>query len=149
MTTANPQPLFHSWSEVVAAVNLSNGVLCVTMETLRDIEGYGRLGQTVRANISRKLSTLGLAFIQEELPAEASADIILYRQGTPVSELIEQITTVQGGGMNNSAEIAESLRRLNVVPDPEAVRTGLMTALHALEGTIETVKEPAVSVVAV
>lgn len=146
MTTVNPQPLFNSWSEVVASVNLSNGVLCVTMETLRDIEGYGRLGQTVRANIARKLSTLGLAFIRAELPSEASAEIILYRQGTPVSELIEMIATVQGGGMNNSAEIAESLRRLNVVPDPEAVRGGLMTALHALEGAAETVKEPAVSV---
>lgn len=127
------QATFASWSEVIAAVNVNSGVLVCTMENLRDIEGYGRLGQIVRSNIARKLSTLGLAFMTKELPSDASAEIILYRQGTPVSELIELITTVQGGGMNNAIEIANSLRRLNVVPDPETVRSGILMALSALD----------------
>ncbi len=146
MTTVSETLLFNSWSEVVAAVNLENGVMVCTMENLRDIEGYGRLGQTVRANIAKKLATLGLAFMRKELPAEASADIILYRQGTPVSELIEMIQTVLAGGMNNAPEIAESLRRLNVMPDPESVRQGLEMALTALDTGRESQRERIVSV---
>lgn len=131
---------FTSWSDVVAALNLQSGVMICTMAALRDIEGYERLGHTVRDNIARKLSTLGIAYIRNELPNEATADVLLYRQGTPVSELIQLIFTVQSGGMNNADHIAESLRRLNVMPDPNTVRAGIMQALSALDdGTFANV----------
>lgn len=126
--------VYTSWSDVVAALNLQSGVMICTMESLRNIEGYERLGTQVRDNIARKLSTLGVAYIREELPTDATAKVLLYRQGTPVSELIQLIFTVQSGGMNNAEYIAESLRRLNVMPDPNTVREGIV---QAVEGTMQ------------
>lgn len=130
-----PVPSLESWTDIVTAVNSQNGVAMVTMEVLRDIDGYGRLGSTVRQNIAKKLSAVGIGYMcGDDLPNEASATIILYRLGTPVANLIELVTsTVAGGKATESA--ARELRKYNILPDPEAIREGIMIVLNALDNT--------------
>lgn len=129
-----------SWTDIVAAVNANNGVMVVTMEVLRDVDGYGRLGSTVRANIARKLSSVGLGYLcGSELPNESTATIILYRLGTPAANLIDALTTAITSG-NSSEETATELRKLNIMPDPEAIREGVMIVLHALDNSSNRTK---------
>lgn len=130
---------FQSWKDIVRALDTHYGVITCTMEALRDIDGYGRLGGTVRQNIHRKLSSLGISTIRQELPTEASAPVILIRQGTPVTELLEIITmTLAGGGV--MTDTAESLRRLNMLPDPKGVRDSINAAIGALDQAATMVK---------
>ena len=123
---------FKSWNDVVSALGSNAGVVTCTMEALRDIDGYGRLGVSVRANIERKLGTLGVTTIREELPKDAAAPVVLIRQGTPVSELIETLSILQAGG-GSVQEISVSLRRLNTVPDPASVKASIDVAFAAIQ----------------
>lgn len=122
-----------TWTDIVTEVNSNNGVSVVSMETLRDVDGYGRLGSTVRANIARKLASVGLGYLcGTELPNDSSACVILYRLGTPTANLIEAVSSAVAGG-KACEETAFELRKLNIMPDPQALRDGIMVVLEALD----------------
>lgn len=131
MTQATAEE-FHTWTDILPALARHDGVITCTVGALRDIDGYGRNGSNVRASIARRLSSLGVATLTEDLPHKATELLVLYKQGTPVSELVETLTrALAGGGSPN--ETAESLRRLNKVPDPESVMAAVDLAKNALE----------------
>jgi len=125
-----------TWPEIVDAVIANEGVAIITMETLRDIDGYGRLGGTVRANIKRKLATIGLGTIREELPDSGSAPLLIYRLGTPVSHMIELIKEIQSGNIKDAQYVAGMLRNFNAMPNAYEVREAVTTALTALNGAV-------------
>lgn len=123
---------FKSWTDVVDALESHSGVITCTMESLRDIDGYGRLGGNVREMLTRKLGSLGINTIREELPRDASAIVCLIRSGTPVSELIEVIRMTMAGG-GSRQETANRLRRLNQVPDPASLKATVDVAYSAIQ----------------
>ncbi len=123
----------NTWPEVVEAVDSSNGVAVIMMETLRDIDGYGRLGGTVRANIHNKLATIGLGTIREELPSEGSASLLVYRLGTPAGHLIEQLHKLTSGQTKDIMWLCEALRNFNTAPNANDTHEAIRTALEALQ----------------
>lgn len=123
----------NTWPEVVEAVDSSNGVAVVTMETLRDIDGYGRLGGTVRANIRNKLATIGLGTIREELPSDGAASLLIYRLGTPAGHLIEQLHKLTSGQTKDIMWLCEALRNFNDAPNAHDTQEAIRTALEALQ----------------
>lgn len=126
-----------TWPEVVEIVNTHGGVAVVTMETLRDIDGYGRLGGTVRANIHRKLSAIGLGTIREELPDSGSAALLVYRLGTPASHLIEMIKEIQSGNSKDALYMADALRNFNEMPNAHEVKEQVRQAMKCLAGALD------------
>jgi hypothetical protein len=129
---------FTNWPEVVSTLEKYDGVTVCTVEALRNIDGYARLGPTVLSTITQKLASLGVATLRP-LPKESSSEVVLYRLGTPVSELIDTLAVASNGG-GQPTTTAASLRRLNVMPDPDVIREGLETAMQALSKTLENAK---------
>ena len=108
------------WSGLLTAVENNQGVHRVTMETLRQLEGRQRVGKHILKGIEEKLRTLGLGHLPKELPNRQQQTVLLYRIGTPASEVIEAVeASLAGGAASESA--FRALHRLNTLPDPETV----------------------------
>lgn len=76
-------------AELKQKVEENQNVLTVKMEVLRDMVNAKRLGVHVCSEISRTLQREGLSHFPTKLPADdASQEARIYRQGTPVAELI-------------------------------------------------------------
>lgn len=89
------------------------------METLRRLEGRQRVGKHILSSIEDKLKTLGLGHLPQELPNRQQQTVLLYRVGTPASELVQ---AVQNGLTESpSSEAYDFLRRLNSLPNPDDV----------------------------
>ena len=95
-----------TWDEIKAAVEKNGNVLTVTMETLRDANGAGKLGSHIREAISKALAGMGLGHIPAELPAYQHEPVRLYKHGTPVGELIDKVLTP---GQQNDSYISEHM----------------------------------------
>lgn len=91
------------WNEIKKDVEDRGGVATVTMETLRDANGAGKLGVHVRAEIRSTLAGMGLGHVPIELPAYQHEQVRLYKRGTPIGELIEQVLTP---GQQNDVALA-------------------------------------------
>lgn len=96
-----------SWSQIKDAVEKNGNLKTFTMEQLREAHGTARLGVQVRAQISRALAGLGLGHVPEELPSYQHEEVRLYKNGTPVGELIA--TVLRPGRHNDSRLSAQAL----------------------------------------
>jgi hypothetical protein len=122
-----------TWNEVEDAVNNHDGVVVVTMETLRDIAGYGRLGSAVRQTIVKRLNDMGIHPISNgDLPNDAHANVIIYKEGTPAGDIIDLVTSVAQGGRATETT-ANELRKLNKGVNTIGVRKALESALNMLD----------------
>ncbi len=134
--TTKRQENIKGWNDLVTLLDKHKGVCVVTMEALRDIDGYGRLGGTVRAGIAKKLQSMGIGtFAGENLPSDAAANVVLFRMGTAAAELVN---VIQNASEDDSWRIraqytADCLRKLNIMPEPESVTENVLTALRNLE----------------
>jgi hypothetical protein len=118
-TATNPNHTFTDWPELLSTVEANSGVIKVPMATLRQLEGRQRVGKHILSAIEEKLSTLGLGHLPEELPNRQQQNVVLYRSGTPVAELI---TAVRKGANEPVSETTyQHLYRFNAIPDPETV----------------------------
>lgn len=108
-----------NWHELLTAVEGNQGVHRVTMATLRQLEGRQRVGKHILNAIEEKLSTLGLGHLPEELPNRQQQQVLLYRFGTPASELINAVREGLTEPVNDTTY--EYLHRFNSIPDPETV----------------------------
>jgi hypothetical protein len=109
-----------TWHELVKAVEAHDGVVLVPMETLRRLEGAQRLGVHVLKAISARLATLGLGHMPESLPNRQDQEAILYRYGTPASDVIVAIRE----GLRSVQDVRNTFRalhKLNALPDVEQV----------------------------
>ncbi|MCA1839911.1 MAG: hypothetical protein ABR585_12855 [Gemmatimonadaceae bacterium] len=105
-----------TWTELVKAIDASDGIALVPMETLRKLEGAQRLGVHVLNSIGSRLGTLGLGHLPDTLPNRQDQDAILYRYGTPASEVISAVRT----GLRNPTDVQNTYRalhKLNTLPD--------------------------------
>ena len=76
---------------IKAAVEDNDGVLTIKMAQLREAYGAGRLGVHVRAGISKALSGIGLAHYPIPLSDSQFDYVRLYKQGSPVADLIGSV----------------------------------------------------------
>lgn len=107
------------WHGLLTAVENNQGIHRVTVETLRQLEGRQRVGKHILKEIEDKLRTLGLGHLPRELPNRQQQPVLLYRLGTPASDVIQ---AVENGLTEPASEAAyKALYRLNASPDPETV----------------------------
>lgn len=108
-----------NWPELLTAVESNNGITKVPMATLRQLEGRQRVGKHVLSAIDEKLSSLGLGHLPQELPNRHQHSVLLYRYGTPASEVIQAVARGLTEPVNDTTY--GYLHRLNSVPDPASV----------------------------
>ncbi len=89
-----------SWDEIKQKVEKSGNVVTLTMEELRDAHGAAKLGVNVREEISSTLAGMGLGHVPEELPSYQNEQVRVYKNGTPVGDLIA--TVLVPGAQNDS-----------------------------------------------
>lgn len=135
----NPTPLKEAaaqastWTELVKTIDASDGLALVPMETLRRLEGAQRLGVHVLNAIGDRLRKMGIGFLPETLPNRQDRDAILFRYGTPASDLVTAIHT----GLSTQSEVVSTykmLHKLNTVPDMAGEQ--LATAAKAVFGLL-------------
>lgn len=95
---------FGSIDELNEAVASKEGVLTVSMESLRDAYGAGRLGVHVRSAIHYELLNRGLGHFPEDLPQYQEANVRIYKLGSGIAKHIEAV-------LNPSADSDEELRK--------------------------------------
>lgn len=126
-----------TWSDLVKAIDEHDGVALVPMETLRKLEGAQRLGIHVLKSIGARLGTLGIGHMPETLPNRQDQEAILYRYGTPASEVIQAVRN----GLRSVQDVRntyKALYKLNAMPDMadvvhrEEVNDKLATAAKAV-----------------
>ena len=88
------------WNEIKDAVEKNGNVKTFTMEELRDAHGAAKLGVHVRAEIHNVLVGMGLGHVPQELPSYQHELVRLYKNGTPVGDLIATVLTP--GGQSDS-----------------------------------------------
>lgn len=109
-----------TWHELVKVVESQDGVVLIPMETLRRLEGAQRLGVHVLKAISGRLATLGLGHMPDTLPNRQDQEAILYRYGTPASDVIVAIRE----GLRSVQDVRNTYRalhKLNAVPDIDQI----------------------------
>lgn len=113
------QPMLKDWHELLAAVEENQGVERTTMGVLRQLEGRQRAGKHILASIEDKLRTLGIGHLPAQLPNRQQEKVLLYRFGTPASEIVDAVRKGMTEGPSDQA--FEFLHRLNSIPDPATV----------------------------
>lgn len=112
-----------SWIEIKESVERNGNLMTVTMEQLRDAHGTAKLGVNVRAQISSALAGMGLGHIPQELPSYQHELVRIYKNGTPIGELIttvltpgqqndNKLSTQFGDGSVDHAAIVQKIREL-------------------------------------
>lgn len=94
-----------TYDELRRQVTEEDGVLGTTAQVLRDIEGAGRLGSTVRAETSQKLQAHGLRHLPADLPQYQEQEVIVYMASGPVAAVVNAV-------LNPSVSTAKVLRQL-------------------------------------
>lgn len=110
------RPDASTWADLVKALDEHEGVALVPMETLRRLEGAQRLGVHVLNSIANRLGTLGIGHMPDELPNRQDQSAILYRFGTPASEVISAIRV----GLKSAQDVRNTyhaLYKLNATPE--------------------------------
>ena len=109
-----------TWSDLVKAIDEHDGVALVPMETLRRLDGAQRLGVHVLNSIGTRLGTLGLGHMPDDLPNRQDQEAILYRYGTPASEIISAVRN----GLSSVQDVRNTYRalyKLNALPETAEV----------------------------
>lgn len=89
---------FSDFSALAAAVDANGGLLVCTMQQLRELAGYSKLGKYVVQEIIDKLDRNGLSFFHgeegvavDELPTYQHQEIRVFKRGTSLAKLIEAV----------------------------------------------------------
>jgi hypothetical protein len=109
-----------TYDELRQQVAERGGVLTVKMGTLRDAHGAGKLGSTVRENITKELRSRGLNHCYEELPSYQDDLVRIWLMGTPAGDLIEAVhnespstdQAVRDAIESDAADILDKVREL-------------------------------------
>lgn len=108
------------YEELRAAVAGNDGLQKITMDTLKKIDGAGRLGVHVRTAISRTLESHGLGHLPRELPPNQEDVVRLYLLGSPVADLIKAVLAPSDRGDETlrtigNSEAEEQLRQIRQI----------------------------------
>ena len=77
-----------NYDQLAQKVDSAQGVLTVTMGTLRDTHGMDRLGVHVARNIGIELNNRGLGHFPDELPLSQHEQVRVYRKSTTAGKAI-------------------------------------------------------------
>ena len=80
-----------SYEELKRQLETDGGVTVTVMGVLRDIEGAGRLGTLVRANISGELSRRGICHYPDPLPNDQNDPVRLYLKRSRAASVIDAV----------------------------------------------------------
>ena len=97
-----------TYEELRSAVTGQDGLVKVSMDTLKKIHGSGRLGVHVRNAISRSLESYGLAHLPDELPPNQEDAVRLYLLGSPIADVIKAVLTPSDRGDETLRSIGTS-----------------------------------------
>lgn len=108
------------YDELREKVEQNGGVLTVTMGTLRDAHGAGKLGSTVRENITKELRSRGLDHAYDELPAYQHDKVRIWLMGSPAGSLIEAVVNesadsdkvIREAVQSDAADVLDKVREL-------------------------------------
>lgn len=81
----------NTYRELDDAVIAAQGLLQVTVELLRDLEGAGKLGTHVRADIRRNLRACHLHTLERQIPNDQRAHVWLVSTKTPLGEMFWEV----------------------------------------------------------
>lgn len=113
-------PTIHNWPELSTSVDDNQGVLRTSLAALRELEGRQRSGKHIVAAIEKKLASLGLGHLPENLANRQQQVIVLYKLGTPASELVRAIK--EGLTETSAPESAYTfLHQFNSMPNPNEI----------------------------
>jgi hypothetical protein len=94
-----------TYEELRRRVAEDGGVYGTTAQVLRDIEGAGRLGSTVRSEISQKLEAHSMRHLPADLPQYQEQEVIVYLASGAIAAVINAV-------LNPSKSSAKVLRQL-------------------------------------
>jgi hypothetical protein len=77
-----------SLEHIASEVDANGGIVTLPMWQIRNAYGAGRLGSTVRSNISEQLENLGLRHFPDDLPNDQNALVRLWRSKSAVGKII-------------------------------------------------------------
>lgn len=75
--------------DIARQVDENGGVLSISMGSLREAYGKGRLGKHVLAAIQKELASNGLGHTPAELPSYQEVEVRVFRLGSPVHDVIK------------------------------------------------------------
>ena len=115
-----------SYEELRRLVADDDGVHATRAQVLRDIEGAGRLGSNVRADISRKLAAQGMAHLPDDLPQYQEEEVILYLRDSAAAPVVQAVLHPNRDSArilrqladNNAQETIRKIREL-IGPGPD------------------------------
>lgn len=102
------------------AVTTHDGLYKTSMDTLKKIDGAGRLGVHVRTAISKTLESHGLGHLPRELPSNQEDPVRLYLLGSPIADVIKAALTPSDKGDETlrsigTSEAQEQLRQVRQI----------------------------------
>ncbi|MFD0072969.1 hypothetical protein ACFVIY_11070 [Streptomyces sp. NPDC127166] len=110
-----------SYEDLRESTRSEGGLRVVTMGTLRDIEGAGRLGNRVLATISDKLKAQGMGHFPAELPGNQDHEVRVYLRDSPVADLVDAVFRPSSKGdealrrVSSSTVAEDQLRRIREI----------------------------------
>ncbi|MEO8425395.1 MAG: hypothetical protein ABI595_15975 [Actinomycetota bacterium] len=114
-----------TYDDLPDKVRRDGGVSEVDMGTLRDMEGAGKLGKYVRANISAALGERRLGHFPEELPIYQHETVRVYERDSAVGRTVaavlhpsaagDKVLRALGDGDDDEHEVLEQIRKLVAV----------------------------------
>lgn len=118
-------PQFVDFDDVATVVKKRGGLVAASMGELRDLADSQRLGVHVRADISERITALGLSHSPEELPATHTTYVWIYDPESRYGQLVDSvlnpspaskklIRTLAGTG---DAKIIDQIRELVALPE--------------------------------
>jgi len=106
-----------SYEDVKLAVAEAGGVLTMGMETLRNVNGSGRLGPYVIEAISKGLAAQGLGHYPAALPQSQYEQARLFELGSQIAELHRCVVDVNSDDDEKLRELGtgDATRKLNEI----------------------------------
>lgn len=107
-----------SYDDLRMSIKRNGGLHVVTMGTLRDIEGAGRLGNRVLTAISQALKAQGMGHFPAELPGNQSQLVRVFLLDTPVGDVITAVLSPSPKGdatLRDVGSVDEARKQLHQI----------------------------------
>lgn len=111
---------FEDIDQLIKEIDENDGILTISMHSLRNAYGAEKLGVNVRSNITNELASRGIRHIPAELPNYQHERVRLFRLGSPVADIITAATEISEAhdaklrslAASNAEEILRRVREL-------------------------------------
>ncbi len=119
-----PQERNMSWDEIRERLDAEN-CFTITMGTLRDAHGAGKLGPHVSTAISKRLAQMGVGHVPQALPLSQNDQVRLFLHGTAVGDIISMVMTPSE---------ANDTKLLDIVEKSDTSYAGIIAQIRDLVG---------------